>query len=105
MPSDAMPDLAQWYARHCDGEWEHHHGITIATTDNPGWWVKIDLSGTELADRAFAPILQGVDADGFPTQTRWLCCRLQETKWHGAGDETQLAEIIGRFLAWAFGDN
>jgi len=101
MPSDILSELSQWFARHCDGEREHHHGISIQSTDNPGWWVKVDLTGTELADRPFAPVLEGVDAEGFPAQPRWLCCRLQDNAWHGAGDESRLADIIGRFLAWA----
>jgi hypothetical protein len=42
-------------------------------------------------------------ANGFPVQPRWLDCRVQETKWHDAGDESRLAEIIGHFLAWATG--
>jgi Immunity protein 53 len=103
MSRDALSDLTQWYARHCNGEWEHHHGISIETTDNPGWWVKIDLRGTALAGRAFPSILEGVDARGFPVQPRWLCCRLREEKWQGAGDSSRLAEIIGCFLAWAGG--
>lgn len=101
MPRDVISELGQWYARHCDGEREHHHGITITTTDNPGWWVKIDLVGTELAGRTFPPIMEGVDADGFPIRSRWLCCRLEGARWDGAGDETRLAEIISCFLDWA----
>ena len=104
MPHDALSELAQWYTRHCNGGREHHHGITITTTDNPGWWVKIDLTGTELAGRTFPPILEGVDAGGFPIGPRWLCCRLQAPKWHGAGDDSRLAgNHRGRFLAWAIG--
>jgi Immunity protein 53 len=103
MPRDVLSELAQWYTRHCDGEREHHHGITIQTTDNPGWWVKIDLTGTELASRTFAPILEGLDAAGFPARPHWLSCRLQDTTWHGAGDDSRLAEIISHFLDWARG--
>ncbi|MDW4896915.1 MULTISPECIES: Imm53 family immunity protein [Streptomyces] len=40
--------LQRWYAAHCDGEWEHECGIRMATTDNPGWHVGVDVSGTEL---------------------------------------------------------
>jgi Immunity protein 53 len=103
MPRDVVSELTQWYARQCNGEWEHHYGITIQSTDNPGWWIKIDLHGTELAGRAFPTIMEGVDAGAFPVQPRWLCCRLQDGKWHGAGDASRLAEIIGHFLDWADG--
>jgi hypothetical protein len=103
MPRDTLSELMQWYTDHCDGEREHHHGIKIESTDNPGWWVKIDLTGTKLTGRVFTPILEGLDGAGFPAQPRWLCCRLQDTTWHGAGDESRLAEIIDHFLAWAIG--
>ena len=103
MPRDALSELTQWYARQCNDEWEHHYGITIQSTDNPGWWVKIDLQGTQWAGRAFPTIMEGVDAGAFPVQPRWLCCRLQDGKWHGAGDASRLAEIIDHFLDWADG--
>ena len=39
--------LERWYQAQCDGDWEHHSGVTIETLDNPGWLVKIDLRGVE----------------------------------------------------------
>lgn len=29
--------LTRWYARHCDGYWEHPPRVKIETIDNPGW--------------------------------------------------------------------
>ena len=29
--------LERWFKSRCDGSWEHDFGITIETTDNPGW--------------------------------------------------------------------
>jgi Immunity protein 53 len=101
MPRDVLSELAQWYSRHCDGAWERQQGITIATTDNRGWWVKIDLAGTELAVRGFAPVREGLTTGGIPAEQRWLWCRLQDSIWYGAGDDSRLAEIIGHFLGWA----
>jgi hypothetical protein len=95
-----LADLAAWYAAHCDGEWEHRYGISIQSTDNPGWWVKIDTRGTALHGRAFVPVAEGVDAGGFQTGPRWLSCRVRDEVWHGAGDEGRLEEILSRFLAW-----
>jgi hypothetical protein len=40
--------LQRWYRDHCDGEWEHEFGIRLATLDNPGWSVEVDLVGTRL---------------------------------------------------------
>jgi hypothetical protein len=103
MSRDVLSELSRWYAHHCNGNWEHHHGIAIQTTDNPGWWVTIDLAETELDGRDFPAVFVGVDAGGFPIQPSWLCCRVQGSKWHGAGDAGRLAEIIGHFLAWSAG--
>jgi hypothetical protein len=48
---NAVELLDQWYAQRCDGDWENHFGITISTTDNPGWLIKIDqtISNEQLS--------------------------------------------------------
>jgi hypothetical protein len=95
--------LQEWYRRQCDGEWEHHQGITIESCDNPGWWVKIDLKGTTLATLPFQLLMENVDADGFQKGERWLYCKVAEGVWSGAGDETTLERILEVFLSWAEG--
>lgn len=99
--TSALVRLQAWYARQCDGEWEHHHGITVESCDNPGWWVKIDLLGTPLAVRQFDPIAENVDTEDFQLGERWLVCRVAEGVWTGAGDETKLERILENFLSWA----
>lgn len=44
--------LDSWLVSMSDGNWEHHNGITIESTDNPGWMLSIDLprSLIKLAD-------------------------------------------------------
>ena len=93
--------LSRWFAAHCDGEREHHHGISIESTDNPGWWVKIDLAGTRLATRPFTEIAEGVDAGRHPRADAWLTCYVVGNVWNGAGDPARLDEILQRFLDWA----
>ncbi len=93
--------LSRWQADRCDGEREHHHGITISSTDNPGWWVKIDLARTELIGKAFAEIAVGVDARRHPQAERWISCYVSANVWHGAGDLGQLEFILCCFLDWA----
>jgi hypothetical protein len=95
-----LPELADWYTKACNGEWEHRYGISIQSTDNPGWWVQIDLAGTSLSKRGFRTVTQGMDADGNPTKT-WIHCHVIDGVWHGAGDGARLQEIIERFLDWA----
>jgi hypothetical protein len=46
--------LQRWYESQCNGEWEHPHGISITSCDNPGWWVGIDLAGTPREAESFA---------------------------------------------------
>ena len=40
--------IQDWYKLNCNGNWEHSYGYSIATLDNPGWIVKIDLAETCL---------------------------------------------------------
>jgi hypothetical protein len=77
--SSLLAKLSDWHSRHCNGEREHWYGVTIQSTDNPGWWVKIDLAGTALAAQNFERVAEAV----------------------GAGDRSRLEEILSRFLAWA----
>ena len=100
---DLLQALQEWYARHCDGEWEHRYGITIETCDNPGWRVQVDLTGTELQKRTFRPIVVNVDESGFQQQDRWLHCCIDDGVWRGAGDETRLSVILRAFVDWAAG--
>ena len=97
----AVDRLSAWYAGECNGDWEHRCGVSIESTDNPGWWVKIDLAGTRLASRPFARTAEGVGAGDHPEGKRWLVCEVVDRVWNGSGDETRLEEIIERFLAFA----
>jgi hypothetical protein len=96
----SLTELQTWYRAQCDGEWEHYRGVRIESTDNPGWWVKIDVQGTTLADRAFAPVQRG-DFDSMDPQPPWLTCKIEDGVFHGAGDASTLAEILELFLSWA----
>lgn len=98
--SSALTHLAAWYAAQCDGTWEHRRGVSVQSTDNPGWWVKIDLEGTRLARRVFPAIAVGIDGQGHPVGSQWLSCSVTDGTWNGAGDETRLQEIVERFLIW-----
>jgi hypothetical protein len=88
--------IADWFARHCDGEWEHGQGITVETLDNPGWAVKIWLTGTELGGRPFAEI-----DDRFRSDDDWLHCRVNGEFFEGFGGPRNLFEILRAFRAWA----
>lgn len=35
--------IEDWFASRCNGAWEHQFGLTIESTDNPGWQVSLDM--------------------------------------------------------------
>ena len=87
--------IQDWYAAHCDGTWEHAYGVKIESLDNPGWWVKIDLTGTELEHADFSP--RGEER----SESDWINCKIKDKVFEGAGDASKLETILGVFLDWA----
>jgi hypothetical protein len=98
---NTLQRLQRWYTAQCDGQWEHSQGISIETCDNPGWWVKIDIDGTQLQGCSFSPISRNVSSDGHPLDTDWVHCSVENGIWNGSGDETKLEEVLETFLDWA----
>ena len=92
--SDLLRWLQEWYRRQCDGDWEHRHGIEIGTLDNPGWFMRIDLVGTDLADWSFAEVTCEVD------EQNWLQCRVREGRFEGYGGPHTLENLIEEFRQW-----
>ena len=87
-------ELQEWYASHCDGDWEHSHGIRIESLDNPGWLLQIDLSGTEVESAEFEPIL--IDTG----MGSWANIQIKEDVWQAACDPRGLEAAIKTFLEW-----
>lgn len=87
--------LEAWYARPCDGHWEHRFGVTIETLDNPGWAVRIDLAETTLAGRPFETVR--IDR----TPDNWLRCAVEADVFIGHGVPGNLHEILDAFARWA----
>jgi len=90
----AIERLQLWYASQCNGEWEHSHGVTIGTLDNPGWSVQIDLVGTSVAGRAMRPSRREGEHD-------WINCEVRDGRFCGHGGAGNLADILEYFLSWA----
>ena len=91
----ALQELQTWYLSHCDGDWEHAHGIHIETLDNPGWEVRIDLRDTELANRPFTAF-SNLDPD-----VDWMECHVEEGQFLAHGGAPMLEPILRAFLDWA----
>jgi hypothetical protein len=97
--NNLLPRLQHWYHSQCDGTWEHASGVLIETLDNPGWSVEVDLRGTKLARRPFAPINRLAPTKG--PATEWLVCSVTDGQFQAFGGPDKLAEMIAIFLNWA----
>jgi hypothetical protein len=95
---DALREIQTWYKSQCDGDWEHSWGVTIASLDNPGWSVTIDLTETNLADRPFDEVCQPED------KPDWIKCRVEDAKFVGYCGPLMLENLLGIFLRWAHAD-
>ena len=95
MTEDVLRWLQAWYARHCDGDWEHSWGVRIETLDNPGWHVKIDLAGTSLEGRSFTDVVE------MRSEWDWVECRVEDDAFRGYGGAGTLTEILEIFRSWA----
>lgn len=95
MPS-TIERLCVWYRSQCDGDWEHSYGVKIENLDNPGWLVKVDLTGTDLVNEAFpARNHENLGAG------EWIHCHKDGPLFVGACGPTQLDEVLRSFLDWA----
>ena len=97
---DVLKGIQEWYQKQCDGEWEHQKGITIESCDNPGWWVKIDLQGTNLENKEFKEIKIGDFSRNMP-EPPWILIYVENGVFDGSGDAMQLENILQCFLDWA----
>lgn len=95
--TDELVWLQSWYAKHCDGVWEHTYGVAINTLDNPGWSVSVDLNLTELENQT----MKRVDLDN--GQWDWHSCWLEAGRFQGRGDPAKLAVILRILREWATG--
>ncbi|MDB1086593.1 immunity 53 family protein [Streptomyces sp. ACA25] len=95
VPEHVLDWLQSWYAAQCDGGWEHEWGVTIDTLDNPGWTVRIDLDGTELAGRVYPRqwVTRGEDD--------WVTAWSSEKTFHVACGPGNLTEGLTLFRTWA----
>jgi len=92
---DNIKWLQEWYFSQCDGDWEHIQGVKITTVDNPGWYVELNVTETNLDGRVFKNIkIERED-------NNWLFCKVENNMFVGAGGPLNLDEIIVIFREWA----
>ena len=93
--TDLLNWLVTWFCEQTDGLWEHQHGITIETLDNPGWHVEIDLQGTPLEGKSMKPVFGNKKHDG------WINAKVENSKFIGSCDSTALTTLLNIFRQWA----
>ncbi len=96
----AIEKLQEWYLAQCNEDWEHTYGINIGTLDNPGWYLKIDLSDTHLSGVAFAERSYGIENEAEHNGNEWLTCKVTESQFVAYGGPQKLEEMITIFIEW-----
>ena len=86
--------LQKWYKSQCDKDWEHEYGITIETVDNPGWYIIINLTGTECEGCSFSSVRLEKD------ETNWFFCLLRNNNFEASCGVCNLAEVLQIFREW-----
>jgi hypothetical protein len=89
---DNLNRLQLWYKQQCDGSWEHQHGVSVETLDNPGWTVVVDLVDTDLQSTQMEPVVEQKDEED------WLHCKIDNDRFVGNGGPLKLDAILQLFL-------
>ncbi len=87
--------LQKWYKSQCDGDWEHEYGIKIETVDNPGWYVVINLQGTECEGVPFSSVQFEID------EMNWYFCLLRNNAFEASCGCCNLDKVLQIFRDWA----
>jgi len=96
-----LEKLQNWYFSQCNGDWEHGYGIRVATLDNPGWSLSVDLTGTVLSGQQFPEHSYGVGETAATSGNEWLICKVKDNKFICHGGPEKLEDMINVFLNWA----
>ncbi len=91
---DPLIKLQAWYARQCDGDWEHEYGIKIDTIDHLGWSLQVDLISTSLEGKLFKKIQRDL------TENNWIRCWISDNKFQADGGPSNLSDLIQSFIDW-----
>lgn len=93
----SITQLQHWYFSNCNGDWEHEYGVAIDTLDNPGWSLKVELTGTPCEGRDLARSTVGDQDTDDSWHVRWVA----DNEYNAAGGALMLDTMIDDFLRWA----
>ncbi|MFC8678486.1 Imm53 family immunity protein [Streptomyces griseorubiginosus] len=89
--TSAFAGLVQWYQSQCDGDWEHEYGVRLASLDNPGWTLEVDLQETDAEGRLM-PKRRTDDEQG-----KWLVAWSDGERFRASCDPGSLEEMVRLF--------
>lgn len=95
MTDPSFAFLQDWFAQHCDGDWEHDLGVSIATLDNPGWLLRVRIEDTEI---------EGIEApwtSSEESEHEWLTWRSTGLAFEAYGGSRDLLRLVAAFQAFA----
>ena len=88
---DAIKWLENWFKSNCDGDWEHENPLSIYSTSNPGWSIKIYLNYTPLESLDVdCPLIENSEED-------WYFYSIKNGVFAAAGDLTKLVFLLEVF--------
>lgn len=87
-----LDTLQRWYALQCNGDWEHHHGVSITPLESRGFAVSIDLEGTEYEGMPFLPIQEHQNTDN------WLLCTIRDKVFYAECSIFNLEKVLALFF-------
>ncbi len=89
-----VSSLERWYASQCDGDWEHSYGVNIETLDNPGWRIRIDLTGTRKENGSLQrQVVSRAEDD-------WIQYWIEKKQFQIACGPQNLSEAVDIFVQW-----
>ena len=97
-----LASLQEWYRKQCDDRWEHQYGVMLESTDNPGWILTIDLTGTSLDGKQYPHESAGMLPENL-TADDWMDCRVENNRFVSAGSDLVL--VLRRFVDWCNKDS
>ncbi len=89
-----LKGLMDWFQSQCNDDWEHNHGVTISTLDNPGWYLTVSLKNTTLEGCQMEEVSEGCDPND---DDHWIHCCVADQEFRGACDPNQLPRLIRIF--------
>lgn len=91
-PAGPIKKLQDWIISECNGDWEHSFGVTIESSDNPGWIIKIDLEETKLADRG------PIEKRWAQSKDNWQNISITHSAFEASCSLTKLEDTIDEFI-------